>query len=91
MDAVAIVNGLPAAYASLLTAFSSISVAGTLSADKAITFFFAPSQSPDGSRAVGFSVILSVSGSYGTSTSSWGTGGGSYYSQIAPSQTVPFR
>jgi RHS repeat-associated protein len=80
---------VPASYVSILNLLSSITV--SFSAEKAITFFIAPFQNPDGSRPLGVSIGAGGSLSLGASTSTWAVGGWSYYWQLAPSGTVPFE
>jgi hypothetical protein len=85
VNVAAIAGGVPAGYASLLAEISSISVK-ELSSSAAITFFW----SPDKQDEVGWSVGASTSGSLGNSTSNWAVTA-SYYYQLAPPQSVPFR
>jgi RHS repeat-associated protein len=81
----AIVGGVPVGYASLLAEITNISVT-EISSNTAITFFW----SPDKPDEVGWSVGASTSGSLGASTSNWALTA-SYYYQLAPPQSVPFR
>ena len=83
-------GGIPVAYVSVISELSSISAAG-ISADKAITIFYAPFKNPDGSRPFGVSLGAGASFSLGPQPSSWAVGSWSYYWQLAPSQSVPFE
>jgi len=81
----ALFGGVPIAYVSLFQVVANISVA-ELSSGAAITFFW----SPDKHDEIGWSLGVSTSGSLGASTSNLAFSS-SYYEQLAPGQSVPFR
>jgi len=85
VNVAAIAGGVPTSYASLLAEITSVSTK-ELSSSAAITFFW----SPDKQDEIGWSVGASTSGSLGNSTSNWAITG-SYYYQLAPPESVPFR